>query len=204
MNVEIGRQSILFLFRKWRDRAVSFLGIHKSEPDFYIGFSSALHLQCILVPKANDTKASFSVGYYQGLGWLWLRKKKDMTDNEGLSFRVIAMKSAFLNPFLTEKNLIYILHKLELKKRRPVKNGKGWAVGSWIDLGFVEPEPCSVEVLPQGLFFCRLHFAFLIKDQPENMHSSKEKSGASDMLWHPFHTVCLLHIKDSTGWRFKF
>jgi hypothetical protein len=26
--------------------AVSFLGIHKSEPDIYIGFSLALHLQC--------------------------------------------------------------------------------------------------------------------------------------------------------------
>jgi hypothetical protein len=26
--------------------AVSFLGIHKSEPDIYIGFSPALHLQC--------------------------------------------------------------------------------------------------------------------------------------------------------------
>jgi hypothetical protein len=25
---------------------VSFLGIHKQEPDIYIGFSSALHLQC--------------------------------------------------------------------------------------------------------------------------------------------------------------
>jgi hypothetical protein len=25
---------------------VSFLGIHKWEPDFYIGFSLALHLQC--------------------------------------------------------------------------------------------------------------------------------------------------------------
>ncbi len=25
---------------------VSFLGIHKWKPDFYIGFSSALHLQC--------------------------------------------------------------------------------------------------------------------------------------------------------------
>ncbi len=28
---------------------VSFLGIHKWEPDIYIGFSPALHLQCILL-----------------------------------------------------------------------------------------------------------------------------------------------------------
>jgi hypothetical protein len=27
-------------------REASFLGIHKSEPDIYIGFSPALHLQC--------------------------------------------------------------------------------------------------------------------------------------------------------------
>jgi hypothetical protein len=27
---------------------VSFLGIHKGEPDIYIGFSPALHLQCRL------------------------------------------------------------------------------------------------------------------------------------------------------------
>jgi len=27
--------------------AVSCLGIHKSETDFYIGFSPALHLQCV-------------------------------------------------------------------------------------------------------------------------------------------------------------
>jgi hypothetical protein len=35
MNVEIGRQNIIILL----GRAVSFLGIHKSEPDIYIGFS---------------------------------------------------------------------------------------------------------------------------------------------------------------------
>jgi hypothetical protein len=45
MNVEIGRQNIIIMFLKLRGRAVSFLGIHKSEPDIYIGFSPALHLQ---------------------------------------------------------------------------------------------------------------------------------------------------------------
>jgi hypothetical protein len=34
---------------------VSFLGIHKWEPDIYIGFSSALHLQCgICSPPIYD------------------------------------------------------------------------------------------------------------------------------------------------------
>jgi hypothetical protein len=46
MNVEIGRQNIIILFWKWRGRAISFLGIHKSESDICIEFSPALHLQC--------------------------------------------------------------------------------------------------------------------------------------------------------------
>jgi hypothetical protein len=48
INVEIWRQNIIILFwkKQGRGRAVSFLGIHKSEPDIYIGFSPALHLQC--------------------------------------------------------------------------------------------------------------------------------------------------------------
>jgi hypothetical protein len=31
------------------ERTVSFLGIHKWEPDIYIGFSTALHLQCVFL-----------------------------------------------------------------------------------------------------------------------------------------------------------
>jgi hypothetical protein len=41
MSVGIGRQNIIILFC-----TVSFLGIHKWEPDIYIGFSPALPLQC--------------------------------------------------------------------------------------------------------------------------------------------------------------
>jgi hypothetical protein len=48
MNVEIRRQNIIILFWKKRGGAVSFLGIHKLEPDTYIGFSPAFHLQCTL------------------------------------------------------------------------------------------------------------------------------------------------------------
>jgi hypothetical protein len=47
MNVEIGRQNIITLFWKKRGHAVSFLGIHKSELDIYIGFSAALYLQSL-------------------------------------------------------------------------------------------------------------------------------------------------------------
>ena len=46
MNVEIVRQNIIILLWKKRGCAVSFLGIHKSEPDIYFAFSPALHLQC--------------------------------------------------------------------------------------------------------------------------------------------------------------
>jgi hypothetical protein len=46
MNVENGRQNTDILFWKKRGCAVSFLGIHKSEPHIYIGFTPALHLQC--------------------------------------------------------------------------------------------------------------------------------------------------------------
>jgi len=46
MNVEIGRQNIIILFRKERGHAVSFREIYQSEPDIYIGFWLSLHLQC--------------------------------------------------------------------------------------------------------------------------------------------------------------
>jgi hypothetical protein len=44
----------IYEFRNWETEhynsfleiIVSFLGIHKWEPDIYIGFSPALHLQC--------------------------------------------------------------------------------------------------------------------------------------------------------------
>jgi hypothetical protein len=46
MNVEIERQNFIILFWKKRGCAVSLLGKHESEPNIYIGFSPALHLQC--------------------------------------------------------------------------------------------------------------------------------------------------------------
>jgi hypothetical protein len=45
MNVKIGDRTVKFCFGN-NDRPVSFLGIRQSEPDIYIGFSPALHLQC--------------------------------------------------------------------------------------------------------------------------------------------------------------
>jgi hypothetical protein len=46
--------SQIYEFRNWEtehynsvlEKTVSFLGIHKREPDIYIGFSPTLHLQC--------------------------------------------------------------------------------------------------------------------------------------------------------------
>ncbi len=46
MNGEIGKQNIIIMFLKKWGHTVSFMGIHKSEPDIYNGFSPALHLQC--------------------------------------------------------------------------------------------------------------------------------------------------------------
>ncbi len=46
MNRETRRQNFGILFWKQEGRAVLCLGIHKSEPDIYIGFSPVLHLQC--------------------------------------------------------------------------------------------------------------------------------------------------------------
>ncbi len=37
---------------------VSFLGIHNWEPDIYIGFSPALHLQCRQQPLGNQQEGS--------------------------------------------------------------------------------------------------------------------------------------------------
>jgi hypothetical protein len=45
INADLGRKNIIFLFWKLRGCTVSFLGIHKSEPDIYTRFSPALHLQ---------------------------------------------------------------------------------------------------------------------------------------------------------------
>jgi hypothetical protein len=42
MSVGTGRKNIIIAFEK----PVSFLGINKWEPNTYIGFSPALHLQC--------------------------------------------------------------------------------------------------------------------------------------------------------------
>jgi hypothetical protein len=54
MNVKVGRQNILILSWKYRGTAVSFLGIHKSEPDIYIVCSPALHLQCRVMQGLLD------------------------------------------------------------------------------------------------------------------------------------------------------
>jgi hypothetical protein len=43
MNVEIGRMYIIILFRNNKFAQFHFW---ESEPDFYIGFSPALHMQC--------------------------------------------------------------------------------------------------------------------------------------------------------------
>jgi hypothetical protein len=51
--VEIGRQNIVILFWKESGRAVSFLGIQKSEPDICIVFSLAHHLQCNKSSKSH-------------------------------------------------------------------------------------------------------------------------------------------------------
>jgi hypothetical protein len=62
MNVETGRQNIIILFWKERDHAASFMGIHKSEPAIYIGFSPALHLQCTFIfSHLNQLNKYFSV-----------------------------------------------------------------------------------------------------------------------------------------------
>jgi hypothetical protein len=45
MSVGSARQNIIILFWKKGGCRVSFLGIHKWEPDIYIGFSPSLHLQ---------------------------------------------------------------------------------------------------------------------------------------------------------------
>jgi hypothetical protein len=47
MSVGIKRENIIILFWKYGGCTVSFLGIHKWEPDIYTKFSLALHLQCI-------------------------------------------------------------------------------------------------------------------------------------------------------------
>jgi hypothetical protein len=54
MSVGIGRQNIKNSVFEIKRLHVSFLGIHKWEPDLYIGFSLALHLQCLICVSVRD------------------------------------------------------------------------------------------------------------------------------------------------------
>jgi hypothetical protein len=58
MNVEIGRQKIILLFVNNQDE--QFLGIHKSESDIYIGFSTsptfAVHVRGVGALHSQKTK----------------------------------------------------------------------------------------------------------------------------------------------------
>jgi hypothetical protein len=45
-NVETGRETIIILFGNDEAAVSSGNTVHKSDPDIYIGFSSALHLLC--------------------------------------------------------------------------------------------------------------------------------------------------------------
>ncbi len=45
---------------KWRGGTVSFLAIHKSRSDIYIGFSLALHLQCIFEDTVRGIHRSYA------------------------------------------------------------------------------------------------------------------------------------------------
>jgi hypothetical protein len=53
---ELGDRTLKFCFgnKEAAQCTVSFLGIHKWEPDIYIGFSPALHLQCITVTVSRN------------------------------------------------------------------------------------------------------------------------------------------------------
>jgi hypothetical protein len=47
---KLGDRTLKFCFgNKEAMHEVSFLGIHKSEPEIYIGFSPALHLLCTVI-----------------------------------------------------------------------------------------------------------------------------------------------------------
>ncbi len=59
MSVGSGTQNCIIFFgiKEAAQCTVSFLGIHKWEPDIYIGFSPALHWQCvnhIKIPKLTS------------------------------------------------------------------------------------------------------------------------------------------------------
>jgi hypothetical protein len=56
MSVGTGRQNIIILF--WK--TVSFLEIHKWQPDIYIGFSLAVHLQCTMSKSTTCNLKEFT------------------------------------------------------------------------------------------------------------------------------------------------
>jgi hypothetical protein len=70
MSVGIGRQNIIILFWKYEGCTVSFHGIQKWEPEIYIGFLPALHLQCAIIQPVH----TFPMGAPNPLSFvvLWL------------------------------------------------------------------------------------------------------------------------------------
>jgi hypothetical protein len=50
----LGEITYKFCFGNKEAAKFSFLGIHKWEPDIYVGFSPALHLQCDAQRFANN------------------------------------------------------------------------------------------------------------------------------------------------------
>ena len=86
----------MYDFRYWEtghynyvlEITVSFLGMQKWEPDIYIGFSSALHLQCSWPMLFSHIKLAG-----KGLGYTQLYLTHDMVNNINIDLNHIYLSS---------------------------------------------------------------------------------------------------------------
>ena len=99
---KLGDRAFYFWFGNDETAQFYFWEYIKRNQTFILDSHRPFICSVFLYQKPKSQRASFSGGDYQELAWFWLKKIYDRKRGE-MSFRVIATKSTFLNPFLTEK-----------------------------------------------------------------------------------------------------
>ncbi len=96
MIIGVRRQNIIILFgnKEAAHCTVSFLRIHKWEPDIYIGFPPALHLQCMAGVQAKRQKELIELAFC-----LW----------KGLTYEYVATGSISGRIWLYRSPIVFLI-----------------------------------------------------------------------------------------------
>jgi hypothetical protein len=73
MSVGIGRHNMIILFWEKGDCTVSFLGIHKWEPNIYIGFSPCSLTQKYIRNQKQNGRIAFGLAFAQAASFYLLQ-----------------------------------------------------------------------------------------------------------------------------------